>query len=133
MITIGSLYHKRESKGWCSFVELAMMLGTKNYKFVSFGYGVPKNNHFLSAYAYSPNNNVKKSIYRSADIWFSDTVMEGFHNVPAEAAIEGCFIVCNRVISNGMSDYATDETAGLFTSLVEAVRIIKNPDFTSTK
>jgi hypothetical protein len=68
------------------------------------------------------------SLYNKCDIWFAPTELEGFHNVPAEANLCGCLVVCNRLDSNGM-DYATDETAMRYSGYDEMLACIENPDF----
>ena len=129
MIKIGALFHIMQSKGWSSFELLARELGNVEYMYYAFGNHIPENKDFLDFYSFQPSQLDKEFIYSECDIWFSDTKMEGFHNVPAEAALFNCLIVCNRVNSNGMGDYATEETAERFSSIDEAVRIIKNPDW----
>jgi hypothetical protein len=57
------------------------------------------------------NNDQLYRFYNNCDIWFAPTALEGFHQCPAEANLCGCLVVCNREDSNGMGDYATDETA----------------------
>jgi hypothetical protein len=73
------------------------------------------------------------NFYEKIGIWFAPTESEGFHNPPAEAALRGALVVCNRLESNGMTDYATDETAMRYDVFEEALEYIKNPDFTKVK
>jgi len=75
------------------------------------------------------NDKELKELYRSIDIYVAPTELEGFHNVPAEACLCGCLIVCNRRDSNGMGDYATDETAMRYTGWDELLEAIENPNF----
>jgi len=72
-------------------------------------------------------------IYKDCDVWFAPTELEGFHNVPAEANLCGCMVVCNRLDSNGMGDYATDETAMRYTGYDEMLACIENPDFSKVE
>jgi hypothetical protein len=69
------------------------------------------------------------SLYNKCDIWFAPTELEGFHNVPAEANLCGCLVVCNRLDSNGMGDYATEETAMRYSGYDEMLACIENPDY----
>ncbi len=71
--------------------------------------------------------------YNQCNIWFAPTRLEGFHNVPVEAALCGCLIVCMNEPKNGMMDYCNDETAHVCDSLEEAAEAIKNPDYDKVK
>lgn len=71
--------------------------------------------------------------YNQCDIWFAPTELEGFHNVPAEANLCGCLVVCNRLDSNGMGDYATEDTAMRYTGWDELLACIENPDFSKVE
>ena len=68
-------------------------------------------------------------MYNGCRIWFAPTELEGFHNVPAEANLCGCLVVCSRHPHNGMSDYATDDTAMRYDTFEEVVECIRNPDY----
>jgi glycosyltransferase involved in cell wall biosynthesis len=70
-----------------------------------------------------------RKLYNSCSIWISPTESEGFHNVPAEAALCGCHIVCGTTERNGMGDYADDRTADRFSDFDEAVRWLVKPNF----
>lgn len=67
--------------------------------------------------------------YSQCDIWFAPTELEGWHNCPTEANLCGCLVVCNRMPSNGMGDYATEETAMRYDNWEELIECIENPDF----
>ena len=67
--------------------------------------------------------------YNNFGVWFAPTESEGFHNPPAEAALYGCVVVCNRMETNGMMDYADDETAMRYNTFEEAVECVRNPDW----
>ena len=75
------------------------------------------------------NDKQLRQFYNQCDIWFAPTELEGFHNVPAEACLCGCLVVCNRRDSNGMGDYATEDTAMRYTGYDELLEAIENPDF----
>jgi len=75
------------------------------------------------------SNNKLCNVYNECDIWLSPTELEGFHNVAAEANLCGCLVVCNRMPSNGMGDYSTDETAMRYTGHDELLACLNNPDF----
>ncbi len=70
-----------------------------------------------------------RELYNKCSIWLAPTEKEGWHNCPAEAALCGCLIVCNRKTRNGMNDYATDETAMRYSSEEELVECLETPDF----
>lgn len=135
MIIIGSLYHTRESKGWKTFARVADILNKMdNHRFMYIAYGATDcDAGFLHGYQKAPSEKEKNQIYDLCDIWFTDTKLEGFHNVPAEAALHGCLIVCNRLDSNGMGDYATENTAMRFSTINEAIRCCMNPDYAKRK
>jgi len=61
--------------------------------------------------------------------WFAPTESEGFHNPPAEACMYGAFVVCNRLPNNGMTDYATDETAVRYDTFDEALEAVKSDGY----
>lgn len=75
------------------------------------------------------DDNRLKWLYNSCKIWLATTELEGFHNVPAEAALCGCLVVCNKHKHNGMSDYADDTTAMRYSTPEEALSCLKNPDY----
>jgi hypothetical protein len=70
-----------------------------------------------------------KKYYKFCSAWFSPTNLEGFHNVAAEANLCGCLVYCNRTESNGMGDYATEETAMRHSTWGEFMEGLKKPDF----
>jgi len=59
--------------------------------------------------------------YNECDIWLATSELEGFHQVPAEAALCGNYIVCNSLNSNGMGDYATTKTAMRYAGFGELI------------
>ena len=73
-----------------------------------------------------------QEFYNKCDIWFSPSELEGFHNVPAEAAMCGCLVVCRRSPIGGCRDYANEENAHLFDTIEEAIGAIQNPDWSKT-
>lgn len=79
------------------------------------------------------NDNQLRQIYNQCKMWVAPTELEGFHQVAAEANLCGCLIICNRMISNGMSDYATDQTAMRYDNPDEIIDLIDNPDFSKVK
>jgi hypothetical protein len=68
-------------------------------------------------------------LYNACDIWLAPTELEGFHQCPAEANLCGRLVVCNRMPSNGMGDYANDDTAMRYDTWEELIECIENPDF----
>lgn len=118
---IGSLYSKQHNtKRYDLFKKLQKDLHGKG-KYV---YTTLKNNK---------NDEELKHLYKFCAIWFAPTELEGFHNVPAEANLCGCLVICNRMSTNGMGDYAAEETAMRFSSWNECLAAIKNPDFSKVK
>jgi len=105
------------------------MLDATRYEFVGFGMGVPKNNGFLAEYLNNPSHEELRTLYKSCQIWFCPSVLEGFCNIGAEAAVCGCLLVCVDRRESGTQDYATEETAHLFSTLEEAAKHIRNPDW----
>lgn len=50
--------------------------------------------------------------YNKLKVWFAPTELEGLHNMPYEASMAGCGIVCTDHWRSGTSDYVVpDETA----------------------
>jgi len=105
-IRIGALYTKQPRKRWKDFVKLAKILGTKDYEYVGMGNAKPDDG-FLVDFKLNANTNELNDLYSSCHIWFAPTDSEGLHNVPMEAALCGCLIVCSDEPLNGMVyDYA---------------------------
>lgn len=129
-IRIGCLYSRKKTKGWRKFICLANALDSRAYEFVAFG-AERIEAEFLSEYLYNPSTEALNKLYSSCHIWFAPTELEGLHNVPMEAALCGCLVVCNSVPSNGMvMDYAfKNKTAMVYDDLNEAIDIINNPDW----
>lgn len=70
--------------------------------------------------------------YNMCHVWLAPTELEGFHNVPAEASLCGCLVLCNKRDSNGMGDYATDDTAERYDTTEELLARLKEPDYSKT-
>ncbi len=95
-----------------------------------------KNSDIVSKYANYPmsikqnmDNAKLQDYYADCHIWLAPTILEGFHQSPAEANLCGCLVVCNRNPSNGIGDYGTDETAMRYDNIEELETCLKNPDF----
>jgi|WetSurSiteA1Bulk_404760.scaffolds.fasta_scaffold00135_8 hypothetical protein len=129
-LRIGCLYSVSPRKNWVEFKELANLLGGKDYEFVAFGASRCKDG-FLNAFLLNPDHKYLLDLYNSCHIWFAPTKQEGLHNVPMEAALCGCLIVCGNYEENGMlGDYAFDNvTSHVYTNLEDAVNKIKNPSW----
>jgi len=69
-----------------------------------------------------------KKLYQSCSIWLAPTESEGFHQIPAEANLCGCLIVCNDYPHNGM-DYANEDTAMVYHTMDECLECLRNPDY----
>jgi hypothetical protein len=129
--SIGCLYNtKHNTKRWDMFVSLIGLLG-EGCSYNGFGVDKPKQN--LKMYLQNPKQQELRRLYNSTNIWFCPTELDSFHNVPLEAALCGCLVMCRRIESNGMEDYATDETAMRFDSISEAISLIKKPDYSKVK
>jgi len=70
-----------------------------------------------------------RKLYGSCKMWLASSVLEGFHQVPAEANLCGCLVLSNAAFRNGMGDYATDETAMQYRNASEAIEAMLNPDY----
>lgn len=72
-----------------------------------------------------------REAYNCCDVWFAPTESEGFHNVAPEACLCGCLVVCNNLPSNGMGDWATEETAMFYdpSDPGGAITAIQRPDY----
>lgn len=131
-IRIGCLYHSSNpNKNWDEFVNLSKILDHDKFEFVSFGIDKKCKYDFLNKYSSNPAINELVNLYNSCHIWFAPTKNEGLHNVPMEAALCGCLIMCGNYEGNGMLyDYAfPNETAMVYNNLKEAVEMIENPNY----
>jgi len=130
VIRIGCLYTKQPRKRWHDFVELAGILGHNNYEYVGIGNAEPKED-FLVDFKCNVDHNELCKLYSSCDIWFAPTESEGLHNVPIEANLCGCLIVCGDEPLNGMIyDYAfSNNTAMVYNrkDINHAAQLIKSP------
>lgn len=131
ILNIGFLYHEfHKTKRYDLCVKL--MKRKPEYDYCSFGVGIPKEQKKLGQYQLhlnQPSWVEIKSLYQQCDIWFAPTELDSFHNPPPEANLCGCLVVCNRMPSNGMIDYATDETAMRYDTWEELIHCIEYPDF----
>jgi len=125
-IRIGCLHGDKPTKRWKDFKNLANKLDKDKYEFVAFGRG-SVNEDFLCKYIKNASKKQLIELYSSCDIWFAPTVSEGLHNVPMEASLCGCLIICSNNKNNGMVlDYAFNNRSALtYENLDEAVSIIE--------
>jgi len=134
IIKIGALYSSQPRKRWKDFIKLANILGTDKYEYVAMG-GSKLNTKFkfISKFIHNANVEQLNDLYNSCHIWFAPTELEGLHNVPMEAALCGCLIVCGDEPMNGMIyDYAfPDSTAMVYErkNIDHAAELIKNPNW----
>ena len=118
--TIGFLYHeKHKTKRWRECKKIMKIFGDK------YEYKILGKDKFITG---------KKlvSFYSDCDIWFAPTVLEGFHNPPAEANLCGSLVVCSDNSRCGCHDYADRVTAEIYYSFDDAVNIFERlqyPDF----
>ncbi len=131
-IRIGALHTNQPRKKWKDFVKLAEILGTENYEYVAMGPSKPKED-FLVDFKHHATVDDLNDLYSSCHIWFAPTENEGLHNVPMEAALCGCLIVCADEPLNGMiHDYAfKDNTAMVYDrkDIEHAAELIQNPNW----
>jgi hypothetical protein len=132
VIRIGCLYHTKTRKRWKDFVKLHNILGDGGYEYISVGNAKPKET-FLTKSWVNVDHNELCNAYSSCDIWFAPTESEGLHNVPIEANLCGCLVVCGDEPLNGMIyDYAfTDNTAMVYNrkDVEHAAELIKNSNW----
>jgi hypothetical protein len=131
-IRIGCLYNKKTTKRWDDFVKLSETLGTKFYEYVGIG-DTHRDDKFLTYFKANANREELNDIYSSCHIWFAPTELEGLHNVPIEAALCGCLIVCSDAPMNGMGfDYAFDNNTAMVypaRDINYAAELIRNPNW----
>ncbi len=125
---IGCLYNKfHKTKRWDMFVALMKMLGHSDFKYYGFGADMPK--EYVDKYLINPEPEDLRRFYNRIDIWFAPTELDSFHNVPLEAALCGCLVVCKNTETNGMEDFATPETSLRYDNLIQAAELITHPDY----
>jgi len=131
-IRIGAFHTKQPRKRWEDFVGLAKILGNKDYEYVGMGNAKPSDN-FLTEFKLNATVEELNNLYSSCHIWFAPTESEGLHNVPMEAALCGCLIVCGDEPLGGMIyDYAfPDNTAMVYDrkDIDHAAELIRNPNW----
>ena len=133
-IRIGCLYQKKPTKRWEDFIKLANILGSEKYEYVAFGDSLKKE-PFLFSFVYCPSHEQLVDLYSSCHIWFAPTELEGLHNVPMEASLCGCLVVCSDAPMNGMiNDYAF--AGNMATAMIYKVGdidaascLIRNPNY----
>lgn len=128
--TIGALYNPfHKTKRWDLFEYLAINFH-KQYKFKGFG---TKNAPGSENIQFNPNircgSEDQVKFYNSCNMWFSPTQLDSFHNVAAEASLCGCLLVCSTEERGGMEDFATNDTAMLYSNSKEMINCIENPDY----
>lgn len=112
---VGTLkHHKHKTKGYKLAKEMIAESGAKR--------NILKSTD-------NKNQQEMKDYYNSCNIWLSATTLEGYHQAAAEACLCGCLLIALNSPHNGMSDYATNSTAMLFSNKEEGVEYIKNPDY----
>jgi len=132
VIRIGCLYTKQPRKRWQDFVKLHALLGDDGYEYISIGSAEPPDN-FLKRSWVNVDHDELCTAYSSCDIWFAPTESEGLHNVPIEANLCRCLVVCADEPLNGMIyDYAFNENTAMVydrKDINHAAELIKNPNW----
>lgn len=114
-VVIGCLKSKRASKRYKDFLKLEELLGHTDYQYCSYGHKHELHGEQLTRF------------YNQCRIWFTPSVLEGFHRVPAEAALCGCLVVAVDDERGGTADWLVDCFSGLrYKSIMEAVGMIRN-------
>ena len=126
--SVGCLYNTRhKTKHWDHFQYIMKEFGDK-YDY--FAFGTPKTCKDKNVNYYSnPSREKIEYIYQRCDIWFSPSVSEGFHNVPAEANLCGSLVCGVHHPHSGTRDFLSNETGMVYRTLDEAVQMIQNPDY----
>ncbi len=119
MYTVGGMVYRRHDSKRSDQLDMLSQEKMINKRFINIKSGL--------------SNKELVNVYGSCDMWVSPTGLEGFHQTAAEAGLCGCLIVCNRLDSNGMGDYATDETAMRYTGYDEMLACIRKPDFSKVE
>ncbi len=127
-VGIGCLHNPdHATKKWSSFMKLKEILGTDLFRYYSFGRrknSEPDVKHFAS-----PSHDELLYMYSRCHIFYAPTVLEGFHNCPAEACLCGALVVASDVPSNGMGDYSSNQTAMIYHTIEEAAEMCRKPDY----
>lgn len=123
-LVIGTLYSKKKSKNYSEAKAIFNLLNTwtqgrKSIKMLRLGINPYKN----------LDNSGLLEMYNRCHIWLAPTKREGFHNIPAEAAMCGCLILASDRKKNGMMDYVTPETAMIYNDIDAACSMIINFDY----
>ena len=131
-IRIGCLHTKQHRKRWKDFVKLHSILGDLEYDYVGIGNALPKET-FLTDFKLNASPEELRDLYSSCHIWFAPTDNEGLHNVPMEANLCGCLVVCSDHPLNGMIyDYAEKKSTAMiypFGNIEKAVDLIRKPEW----
>jgi len=131
-IKIGCLYTKQSRKRWKDFVRLVGILGTDDYEYLSVGNAHPDEKFLTESWSNVGHARLRHA-YSSCHIWFAPTNSEGLHNVPMEANLCGCLVVCADEPLNGMIyDYAfPNNTAMVYDrkDIVHAAKLIGRPNW----
>ena len=116
VIKVGALWHpKHKTKNYAMFEKLKEQCDNKYFEFHTL-----KDNY---------NDEQLRRFYSELNIWLSLSSLEGFHQVPAEAALCGCHIIYNDIDSGGTRDYCTPETADPFTEFNGLLQALESPDW----
>jgi glycosyltransferase involved in cell wall biosynthesis len=129
-INIGSFFTNRDIKNWKEFKKIVDILGHDDYNYFAFG-SQKCNEDFLKRFHQNPTLKQLNDMYNECDIWISPTTLEGLHNIPMEAALCGCLIICGNYDMNGMIyDYAFDNVSAMvYKSIEHACELVRNPNY----
>lgn len=131
-IRIGALYTKQPRKRWKDFEKLSEILGSNDYEYLSIGNANPNKKFLCESWCNVGHDKLRRA-YSSCHIWFAPTDSEGLHNVPMEANLCGCLVVCGDEPLNGMIyDYAfPNNTAMVYNrkDIEHAAELIRKPNW----
>lgn len=130
-IRIGCLYNSKPTKRWNDFIELSNILGTDDYEYIGIG-DTHRDDKFLTYFKANATVEELNNIYSSCHIWFAPTEQEGLHNIPMEANLCGCLVVCSDHPLNGMTyDYAGTACAMRYPigDIKKAAELVRRPEW----
>ena len=113
---VGTLYSKRPTKRFYEYREkLIPYLNHLGIRHAAMGY----TKHLIG--------DDLVNFYNSCTIWFAPSKMEGFHRVPAEAALCGCLVIATDKEAGGTADWLIHKGSGLrYRSVDDAAKYIRD-------
>jgi len=123
--TIGALYSSKPRK---RFRDIRALMKKIDARFAIYGNGKCD----VKGYVQQPSLGQKRELYSACDAWVACSENEGLHIPPMEAALCGACVIANRRLHAGNIDYASTDTALLFSGVPDLINKIEmlrnNPD-----